>query len=245
MPPKGPPKRQPAPRDFDNVGLKDALLGYFATAASVDLGAYRNVGRARAVLGAALLALHPLLSLILKFCPGCELIMSFLVPIFAKVVADHPELNGEGMADKQWATFMAERIITVLAHLRRVAQNEQKFKEATKGMSSLNLGKFSALVAMVRRPRLFDGPTPAGPAERSLERHASNVTEDSDGFPAMLQSPKKAKKDADHLSSSPSKSRRVEPAAMDAAFLQRTLQELQAASPPQFRSWRCRTWKAL
>jgi hypothetical protein len=218
-----PTKRQPVPRLFDGEGLQAALEGYCTTPASVALGAYRNLSRAKAVAGEGLLFLYPLLVIVLQHAPGAELTMMFLQKVFKHVVDKHPEVNVEQMNQVGFATFMSERVVTLLAHVRRLL-NETKFREASNGMSSQDVARLRSLAAMVKRPGLGQreqaaSPPAAASPKRVLKREASAasaVSVDSQGFPQMLRD--------DHFRPATELS---QTANMDAKFLQQTLEELE------------------
>ena len=215
-------KRRPIPRHvIDEAGLRAAMEEYCVSPSSLVLGAYRNLSRTKAVAGAALAALYPLLVIILRHAPCAELPMAVLQKIFKAVLEKSPEVNYENMAPAAFCTFYAERVVTLLAHVRRL-QNEQRFKEASGNVSSESAAKLRALAAMVDRRGLADSAAPAAdasaPPARKLKREVSGVSVDSEGFPRMLgqaevKSPRRALRQ--HLPH------------LDSDFLHETLQDLE------------------
>ena len=99
------------------------------------------------------------------------------------------KLNQSSLGDTSWASLTAQRVITMLAHLRRIAQNDIKFKQATLKCDMIGAMQLRSLLSMLQ---LRTNAEPA-PVDRKLEKQSSCDSSESlacslddEGFPKML-----------------------------------------------------------
>ena len=100
-----------------------------------NFGQYENMSRPMAVLGKGLAALGPLLHSILEVSPYCNISISQLRESILQV-DKLKDLNKTKLQDKVWAGQRAERLVTLMSHLRRLwrvpYRKEQCFNKCSK-----------------------------------------------------------------------------------------------------------------
>jgi hypothetical protein len=95
---------------------------------------------------------------------------------------DHPLTNNTALKGEHFAGWVAERLITLLAHLRRM-QDRVRFKQGMHRLNADDQQRLEALVKMVQ-PRECE-PFP-GCSSRRLTCKVSDVSVDAEGFPKCL-----------------------------------------------------------
>ena len=159
-----------------------------------NLGVYENISKPMAVYGKGLASLNDFLTSLLQLAPWANLV---LVQIRDAILTVHhsKSLNKGPLSDKAWAGQRTERVITLLAHLRRLL-TPYRFDQCTAKMSKQDIITLRALISLIDPKYVQHGAESSVTSKRQLKAHdsiVSNVTLDSDGFPEMLRSPKKAK----------------------------------------------------
>jgi hypothetical protein len=152
-----------------------------------DLGIYEGVGRTMGVSGKGLAYLFPLVASILTLAAWANL---FLVQLRDSIVEANRRktMNGTGLQHRLWAGQRAERIITVLAHVRRLWREPLRLAQCLKKTAACDIRKIMGLVRLVKHV----GPPPsvpspvAGNKKRKLKQQVSDISVDSKGFPCVL-----------------------------------------------------------
>jgi hypothetical protein len=164
-----------------------------------NFGQYENISRTMGVSGKGLAALHPFLVDVLKVAPFANVHLTQIKDAVLTLIKAK-SCNQTALSDKAWAGQRTERVITLLAHLRRL-MTPFRFNQCTAKCSATDIKILQNIVNLIDVETcgsLFGGENSSSGScmKRQLESHpsnASNLTMDSDGFPAMLSSPKKPK----------------------------------------------------
>ena len=106
---------------ISQADLNSAILEHRSLAA--DFGVYEQQSRAGAVSGDGLLKLAPLLQSIVLLQPLCELNHAQMKAAFMELVRQDPKVDKGRYATKIWAGLRAERLCTVMNHVRRVVRD--------------------------------------------------------------------------------------------------------------------------
>ena len=176
-------------QDLDNVMLKHAVdLSNF--------GVYENLSKAMAVNGKGLVGLNDFLTSLLKLAPWANLMQSQIKD--AILTTNSSKMINKGpLTDRNWAIQRTERVIMLLAHLRRI-KTQYRFDQCATKMQKGDIRTLAELLSLIDTISYqeSDAASSGGATKRVLEAHPSNtsaLTVDSDGYPAILSSPKKAK----------------------------------------------------
>lgn len=164
-----------------------------------NFGQYENISRTMGVSGKGLAALHPFLEDLLKVAPFANVHLTQIKDAVLTLIKAKG-CNQTALSDKAWAGQRTERVITLLAHLRRLL-TPFRFNQCTAKCSATDIKILKNIVNLIDVETcgsLFGGENSSSGScmKRQLEAHpsnASNLTMDSDGFPALLSSPKKPK----------------------------------------------------
>ncbi len=164
-----------------------------------NFGQYENISRTMGVSGKGLATLHPFLEDMLKVAPFANLHLTQIKDAVLTLIKAK-NCNQTALSDKAWAGQRTERVITLLAHMRRLL-TPFRFNQCTAKCSATDIKILKNLVNLIDVETcgsLYGSQHSSSGScmKRQLESHpsnASNVTMDSDGFPAMLSSPKKPK----------------------------------------------------
>ena len=178
------------PQHVAQTELDAVILKHHQTISN--LGVYENISRPMGVNGKGLANLKSFLEDLLQIAPWANL---HLTQVREAVLTTNKVkgLNKSSMSDKSWAGQRTERIITILAHLRRLLV-PYRFEQCATKMSKASVSTLQALVQLIDTRYVDTGSTSS---KRVLTTHLSNtsaVSCDSDGFPLMLQSPQKKAK---------------------------------------------------
>ena len=176
-----------------NQGELDLLMAQNKTQLA-NLGVYESITKPMAVNGKGLVALRALLTALLKLAPGANLLQQQIREAIETANANG-ELNSGKMSHKAWAGQRTEKVIILLAHLRRV-KTTWRFDQCAAKMSQQDITLLSQLISLIDGSYGVesDAASSSSKPKRRLQAHPSNVsaiTLDSDGYPAMLISPKK------------------------------------------------------
>ena len=174
---------------YDTVGMTQAWDAWVREKGlqSLDWGLYQSLGRTQAANGKGLLHLSGFLTkVVLPWCPQAEVHHSFAKQLVQMALGHCPALNPGPFCNELWAGHEASKMLTVLAHLRRV-QDPVKAAQAMGKMNMEEKAQFMDLLSCMGSKldcEKTGESTASYTAERSLKRH---ISEDSDGFPAMLK----------------------------------------------------------
>ena len=161
-----------------------------------NLGIYENITKAMAVNGNGIVAMRKLLKALLQLAPWANL-LQLQIKEAIETANKNGMLNSGKMSDKAWANQRTEKVIIILAHIRRL-KITFRFEQCAAKMSQQDIASLSDLISLVDTKYGLDsdGASSYGKSKRLLQAQPSNasaLTLDSDGYPAMLNSPEKAK----------------------------------------------------
>lgn len=181
------------PLHCQQEGLEDVILKHKTILCN--LGVYENICKPMAVNGKGLVSLNDFLTSLLKLAPWANLLLGQVRDAIV-TVNQCKSLNKGPLTDKAWAGQRTERVITLLAHLRRLL-TPYRFDQCAAKMSKQDIISLRGLISLIDTKYVQpDGNESSVRSKRQLQAHdsnVSNVTLDSDGFPAMLRSPSNAK----------------------------------------------------
>lgn len=192
-----PPKRECIP-DYDKEGLKKAMKEYVRSRGcekAFQLGPYEKLSRNKACNGAGIVQLATLLGVILDHCPHAEMHISYAKDLLLWLQSDFTSLSGS-MSPGLWASWMTERLLTILCHLRRIHSSAIRLSECCSRLTQDQKAILQELLSKIKKPGAGrqnaspPGPSksaPISPKKRRLREQLSEVTVDSDGFPMLLQ----------------------------------------------------------
>lgn len=149
---------RPATPAYDSLALEHGLIQYVdkaGTAKSFDLGAYWAIPAAFAVRGRDVLRCRALVETILEAAPAGLVWYSDVRRILLNLAMSRPALIGATPANKkigsalQFGDCLADRIMCLCAHVRRLATNQKKLSECSKSLSPDELEQLRELVAKV------------------------------------------------------------------------------------------------
>lgn len=185
--------RKPAP-PCDEQELEEGLSAYVRTvgfAVAFNFGVYAGIPIGHAIRARGLLFLYALISKLLEVQNDGIINMKPLTTALSNIFARFAELVPSTISTVKYAQETADRIFTVLAHLRRLFHSPVRWRQASRGLSEAEVDKLTELVKpMGTRPGSSQASaSPIGSPKKQLSRKASEISVDSDGFPSMLQSP--------------------------------------------------------
>ena len=249
---KGPGGR-PATPAYNSLALEDGFIQYVdkaGTAKAFDLGAYWAIPAAFAVRGRDVLRCKALVETILEAAPAGLVWYSDVRRILLNLAMSRPALIGAIPANKkvgsalQFGDCLADRVMCICAHVRRLATNPKKFSECSKSLSPDEAEQLRELVAKVEVGELqgaepeeaknkkaepqevlsAPSPTPKSSVRKGLPRLASEM------FPASPPAKKLKEMLSDDAEETPHPSKRRFMGAFSPAtgFL---LQQAEEASP--------------
>lgn len=216
---KGGARHKPAP--IVDPHVLAAVFGKFKSSIA-DFGIYEHVSVNQACKGNGLVAHYDFLKAMLTLCPSGDMPGNSARTALLTVICNAPEMNSTIYNSAVWAGMRCERLGCMLNHLRRLAREGGRFKQAAMAMTGPDLAKLKTLVSMldVSECGLVADGLASGmlgsdddatieehepkPRKRLLTKTASDVSQisvDSQGFPAMLE-PASSSKAPKRLSSS-------------------------------------------
>ena len=102
-----------------------------------NLGYYENIGKSQGACGKGLTNLSKFLSATLLVCPQCNICKTQWRQ--ALLLADRAKgLNKSGLPNQTWAGRRAERLLTLLSHLRRLWRSDKRFEQATQKLAKVD-----------------------------------------------------------------------------------------------------------
>jgi len=163
---------------------QDLLNQVFSEGASVlsNFGQYESISRSYAVSGKGLAHCYPLLKEILAVAPECNLPMTQIREAVSYAANQH-HLNKTKLTILNWAGQRTERIITMLAHLRRLTNN-QRLAECLGKTSRVDSIKVKQLVEKISLQKFRPSSS-----SQSLVADATAASDDDDGDVKKKSSP--------------------------------------------------------
>lgn len=201
---KGGPRHKPGP-DVDAGILTNMFQKH--REAFRDFGFYEHISRSQACSGAGLVLAFELLDDLLEVCPTGDMPAKACKDAILALVIKKPDLNRSMYNSGIFAGQRCERLGVMLNHLRRLAREPTRFKQAAMVLNGEEVSKLTALVKKVQvTPDLSTAQglasgqwtdddatvladehgTTAAPRRRLLKKTASDVSVDSDGYPRIL-----------------------------------------------------------
>jgi len=174
----------------------------FGTERGFSFGKYDSLARSQAANPQGLLANESLLKLLLGCSPRLKFSMTTLRKPINDVVNMKPRMNDASYNNSIWSSLKAERILTMCNHLRRLAREPARYKQAAAKCSGEELEKLCELCAMVevdcqdmevrrnkgcsQQPSVASSSSSKPPKElKKQDSIASNMSMDSQGFPKL------------------------------------------------------------
>lgn len=115
----------------------------------VYVGAYETVSKSQAANGDELANHFALLQSLLHLQPKGELLLTQVRSAMLKVLTDNPKLNSSDMKNLLWAGGRYERVSTMLHHLTRAKNNEDKLRQLIGKASAPSAAKVKELLSLL------------------------------------------------------------------------------------------------
>eukprot|EP00438_Fugacium_kawagutii_P003468 Skav217399 [mRNA] locus=scaffold532:724880:732954:+ [translate_table: standard] len=151
-----------------------------------DLGTYETISKAGAVNLKGLLYCKSLLQDIIEIAPTCQIGPQALRTSLTQLLTHNVTLNTSKFNGATWANIKSERLTVLLAHCRKMARDKEQQRVCAGKLTTQEFQQLQLLIAEVVL-KDEDGPLQKG---KALKRKVSDASLDSEGFPAMLQTPK-------------------------------------------------------
>ena len=129
----------------------------------VNLGAYETVSKSQAANGDELANHFALLQSLLHLQPKGELLLTQVRSAMLKVLTDNPKLNSSDMKNLLWAGGRYERVSTMLHHLRRAKNNEDKLRQLIGKASAPSAAKVKELLSLLTSEDVQSNGSKAAP----------------------------------------------------------------------------------
>ena len=113
------------------------------------LGPYEHVSRSHAVDPKGLVHLYDLLKSLVKICPSGEIAPVSLKGALLRLLTDDCTVNDTKYAGQVWVGLRADRLTTVLCHLRRVARDPEAMKQCCSKLTGFELAKLQEVAGMI------------------------------------------------------------------------------------------------
>ena len=185
------------------------------------LGVYETISRSQACHPAGLMHVLELVKCIVEAEPTCEIHQGNLRGAIYTVYQSDPSINNSKFNGQVWVGLKLERLNVILAHFRRLKSPESMRLCASK-LTSVEYLKLQEVVNMIEKKNNDQPVLPAKPLEereepplgkregppleemenkqRKLKPLVSDVSLDSQGFPACFTSPLEAQPTTSPLS---------------------------------------------
>ena len=150
----------------------------------MDLGPYESVSKSGAINAKGLVHCRHLLEDLLKLSPSGEIQSSGLRTSLMSLLTQTPEVNNTRFNGSTWANMRQERFATLLAHLRKVAREEQALKVCA---SKLTGNEFAKLRELAKKVKIKEDD-PCEKGAKAMDDSCS-VELDEKGYPVMLATP--------------------------------------------------------
>ena len=126
--------------------LFKVLESYSAVVA--DFGAYEHLSRSSAVDPLALVSLSPFLSALFKVCQEGEVNPKPLRLALMQVLCDAPSLNKSKFNGQVWVNLRAERLCTILYHMRKIARDPEALRICTGKLTSSQMENLKEVLSL-------------------------------------------------------------------------------------------------
>ena len=146
-----------------------------------DFGVYRSLARAQAANAHGLAANEQVIGTLSCLAPGGHLQFAQLKHALQGFAC----YNDTPFKADIWAGCVAERLLTLLCHWRRVSREPERLKQCLSKASKEDQAAVKRLVKLYQEPSSSEAPS-----KKTLQRErtdSSSVTLDSQGFPCMLR----------------------------------------------------------
>jgi hypothetical protein len=191
---RGGPRRAPLPR-VDADSLLECLRDYVrhsGTKVGLSFGPYDVIARQQAACGGGLAANHSLLERLLDLAPTGEVSFSSLKTAFFAVITANPMLMGATDYKPDIVAGMkAERVMTMLNHLRRIKRcnvRHSQMRSKCSGLDDKLVGQLlSKMVLNEAAP--FSGESASNVSASSAQKRRrleAQPSVDSQGYPNLL-----------------------------------------------------------
>ena len=170
-----------------------------------DLKGYESTSRTASPDAQALVCILPVIRGLIKLSPSGEVHGKSLRSALSQLLVEKPEINNSKFNGKVWVNLRAERLTTILTHIREIARDEASLNRTAMVLTKTDFLQLKEVVAkvqlcdVVKQPSALVEVTTAvvpkdddGDTKRVLKvqmSNCSNMSVDSDGFPKMLTSP--------------------------------------------------------
>ena len=215
-----------------------------------DFGVYEHVSRTQACRGVGLVLCYDLLKEILLLCPGGDMPGTSAKAAMVGLIVADPSINKTIYNSGVWAGQRCERLGTLLNHLRRIARETDRMKQAAMQLNGTQLTLLKELVQLIKvtgehswasgiasgRGGVSDAEETVGYDEdpvtpqpiikrRMLGKQRSDVSVDDDGYPALLSTGSQPTSDLSRQATSSSVASKKRSSASSAADSQVELDE--------------------
>ena len=181
---RGGAKHKPSP--VVDVGKLSEVFGKHK-AVIADFGCYEHINRSQAAKGLGIVSLYDFLKDMLKLCPSADMPGSCARSAMISLIVQEPTLNKTIYNSSIWAGTRCERLGTILYHLRRLAREEDRFRQAALQMPGIELTKLKELCAMVALDESSDVSMGIAQCVNSDDEATIAYPDlDEDGFPKIL-----------------------------------------------------------
>lgn len=133
----------------------------------VNVGAYESLSKSQAANGDELGNHFALLQSLLHLQPKGELLLTQVRAAMLKVLTDNPKLNSSEMKNLLWAGGRYERVSTMLHHLRRAKNNEDKLRQLIGKASAPSAAKVKELLSLLTSEDVQSNGSKAAPPVNS------------------------------------------------------------------------------
>ena len=173
--------------EIDQEHLVDTFLSHVKNvgeAAAFNLGQYKHLDAAQGVKGSALADQVPLLQMLCKVSPTLVFKYSQVKDAFGRVFRQHPGVRDKFPVTEQLklGETLAEAILVLCNHARRIGRDEQKFREACSRLVNFQVEKLETIRSMLAG----DATTPEKAKKKKDEKQAAPSPASSHGVAAAL-----------------------------------------------------------
>ena len=169
---------------FSKLSLHKELVQNF--------GRYDTVSKNQAIDAAGLMQVLPLVRSLVELEGTCEIHTQPLRQALTKMVMEDPVVNNTKFKGEVWCNLRQERLTCVMAHFRRL-KNDSEMRKCASRLTASEYLQLQDLVDKIREKtpcQKVDVVEPAVPAKR-LKKEISDVSVDSEGYPKDLETPEK------------------------------------------------------
>ena len=176
-----------------------------------NMGAYEMISRTASPDPAGMVALLPLIDKLVELSSCAEVHSSSIRAALTQMIVQKPEVNASKYNGNVWVNLRAERIGTLLCHVRALAREEDQLRKAALVLAPQCFKDLKGIIGQVainpscdasQQPKVVDmddartqfyPEVEASEPSRELKAHVSDsaMSVDSEGYPSILKSPTK------------------------------------------------------